>query len=212
MPDAARLWMIRPQPMGTSRNSEPIGASTGSASLLARARAGDSRALSTLFRRQGDQLLRWARGKLPRWARRLHDTADLVQETLLNTFRHLHRFENRGTGALQAYLRQAVTNRIRDEVRNVGRRPVTDLEDRIGDFAATGPLPDQLTFDAEQERRYKAALAQLTTAEQLLIVGRIELGYNYHQLALITSRATAGAARVALSRAIVKLVEKMSAV
>ena len=59
---------------------------------------------------------------------------------------------------------------------------------------------------------YKAALALLTEEERMLVVGRIELDYNYDQLALVANRATPGAARMAARRAILKLAEKMSRV
>src|SRR5512138_714268 len=85
--------------------------------LLARARDGDTRALDTLFARYLPPLRRWASGRLPRWARDISDTHDLVQETLLHTFRTVRGFEPRHEGALQAYLRRAVMNRIRDEIR-----------------------------------------------------------------------------------------------
>src|SRR5688572_8356596 len=100
-----------------------------SASLIERARAGDSRAVNTLFRRHGEALRRWAQGRLPRWARAAGDTADLVQDVLLKTFRRIDRFDNRGKGALRAFLRQAVTNRITDEMRSALRRPTTELDD-----------------------------------------------------------------------------------
>ena len=187
------------------------GHTDASRTLLRRAKAGDTRALSALFREHGSKLKRWAAGRLPRWARGLYDTADLVQETLLQTFRRIDAFEHRGTGALQAYLRQAVMNRIRDEVRKVGRRPLTTDIEGI-DLRSSVPPPDQLAFANEQERRYKAALAHLTEMERLLVVGRLELQYNYEQLALITNRPTASAARVALRRAILKLADRMSAV
>ena len=54
--------------------------------LLERARAGDEGALNDLFARYGPALRRWASGRLPRWARDLADTPDLVQDTLLQTF------------------------------------------------------------------------------------------------------------------------------
>ena len=91
--------------------------------LLQRARAGDQDALNALFGRYLPPLRRWARGRLPRWTRDLRDTDDLVQETLVQTLGRLDAFEPRHEGALQAYLRQAVVNRVRDEVRRVGRRP-----------------------------------------------------------------------------------------
>jgi RNA polymerase sigma factor (sigma-70 family) len=187
--------------------SHPSGVS---GTLLRRAKAGDTRALSELFRLQGNKLRRWAAGRLPQWARGLYDTADLVQETLLQTFRRIDVFEHRGTGALQAYLRQAVMNRIRDEVRKVGRRPLaTELE--TSDIRSPQPLPDQVLSDHEQEERYKAALALLTETERMLVVGRIELQYSFEQLALITDKPTPGAARVALRRAVLKLTEIMAA-
>ncbi len=49
----------------------------------------------------------------------------LVQDTLLQTFKRIDAFEPRRVGALQAYLRQAVLNRLRDELRRKGRQPPT---------------------------------------------------------------------------------------
>ena len=97
--------------------------------LIERARAGDQEALERLFARHLKPLQRWARGRLPRWARDLADTDDLVQDTLVQTFKNIDDFEPRRVGALQAYLRQAVLNRIRNELRRKGRQPrTTDLE------------------------------------------------------------------------------------
>ena len=85
--------------------------------LLDRARGGDRAALDRLFARHLKPLQRWASGRLPAWARGLTDTDDLVQDTLLRTFKRMESFEPRRVGALQAYLRQAVLNRLRDELR-----------------------------------------------------------------------------------------------
>ena len=91
--------------------------------LLRRAREGDAQALDDLF---GGIEARCGAGRadgLPRWTRDLRDTEDLVQETLAQTLRHINDFEPRHEGALQAYLRQALINRVRDEVRRVTRYP-----------------------------------------------------------------------------------------
>jgi len=175
--------------------------------LLRQARAGDTRALSALFRRQRIALTRWARGRLPRWARRLADTADLVQEALLQTFRRLNAFEDRGQGALQAYLRQAVQNRLRDELRRIERRPSTELDE---DVPSQDGSPLDLVLDGERAARYKQALSTLSPADQMLIVGRLEMDYTDEQLQLITERATPDAARKALRRALLKLAERMA--
>ena len=71
-------------------------------SLIERARGGDEQALERLFARHLKPLQRWASGRLPKWARNLADTDDLVQDTLLKTFKRLESFEPRRVGALQA--------------------------------------------------------------------------------------------------------------
>jgi RNA polymerase sigma-70 factor (ECF subfamily) len=179
------------------------------ADLLARAKAGDEHALSVLFRRHQPGLRVWARGRLPRWARTVADTTDVVQDVLLQTFRRIERFEDRGKGALRAYLQASVSNRITDEMRRVIRRPTGELEERLFNIAGHEPSPYEVAVDAEQERHYKAALSTLTEAERVLVVGRIELGFNYDQLALIGGRGTPDAARQAVRRALKKLAERM---
>src|SRR5262245_60535817 len=82
--------------------------------LLERARAGDASALNILMGRYLPRLRRWASGRLPRWARDVADTQDLVQDVVLQTFKNIETFEPRSEGALQAYLRQSIVNRIRD--------------------------------------------------------------------------------------------------
>src|SRR6202795_2579713 len=91
--------------------------------LLARVRAGDRSALESLFTRYGSPLRRWAHGRLPCWARDVADTHDLVQDVLLQTFTRLENFDPRSEDALQAYLRQALINRVRDELRKHRRWP-----------------------------------------------------------------------------------------
>ena len=55
--------------------------------LIERVRQGDQEALERLFARHLTPLQRWASGRLPRWARDLADTDDLVQDTLLERSR-----------------------------------------------------------------------------------------------------------------------------
>jgi RNA polymerase sigma-70 factor (ECF subfamily) len=180
-----------------------------SAELLARAKAGDTRAISLLFQRHGPELRQWARGRLPKWARSVADTTDVVQDVLLRTFRRIDRFEDRGKGALRGYLRRSVMNRIHDEMRKVVRRPAGELEERLFNLPGEQPTPFEAALDAERARHYKAALTTLTEEERVLVVGRIELGYNYEQLALISGRATPEAARQAVRRALTKLGGRM---
>ena len=49
--------------------------------LIRRAQRGDREALEMVAARLVPRLRRWATGRLPRWARDLADTQDVVQET-----------------------------------------------------------------------------------------------------------------------------------
>jgi RNA polymerase sigma-70 factor, ECF subfamily len=175
--------------------------------LLAKARAGDNQALERLLDRQLPKLRRWARGRLPRWARDRGDTDDLVQDTVVQTLRRLEAFEPEHEGALQAYLRQAVMNRIRDAVRRAGRRPQAVPLDEQMEGADASPL--ESAIGRESLERYDAALASLREHDREAIIGRIELGHSYEQLALALGKPTSDAARVAVHRAVLRLAEAM---
>ncbi|MBI4484704.1 MAG: sigma-70 family RNA polymerase sigma factor [Acidobacteria bacterium] len=176
--------------------------------LLKRAQAGDEAALDRLFARYLPALSRWASGRLPRWCRDLMDTDDLVQETLIRTLKRIDGFEHRHEGALQAYLRQAVFNRIRDEVRRAKRAPVsTELEAEQPDQGAS---PLELAVGQETVEKYEAALERLRPEEREAIVARVEMGSTYEQLAQALGKPSADAARMAVSRALLRLAEEMS--
>jgi RNA polymerase sigma factor (sigma-70 family) len=176
--------------------------------LIERARAGDKEAIERLFARHLKPLQRWASGRLPKWARDLADTDDLVQDTLAQTFKRIDAFEPRRVGALQAYLRQAVLNRIRNELRRKGRQPhATDL-DGIDVESAESPLEQAIGREAVE--RYEGALQRLTADEREAIIARVELGYSYEELAEALGKPTSEAARKAARRALVRLAEEMN--
>jgi RNA polymerase sigma-70 factor (ECF subfamily) len=187
--------------------SDPAPTWESTLSLLARVREGDEAAANTLFARYGPPLRRWASGRLPRWARDLSDTPDLVQEALLQTFKNIDGFEHRGEGAFQAYLRQAVMNRIRDELRKAQSRPVSaDLDPGLAD---DGVSPLEEAIGAEAVDRYEAALARLRPEERELVIARVELGLTYAEIAAAANRPSANAARMAVARAVMRLAEEM---
>jgi RNA polymerase sigma factor (sigma-70 family) len=187
---------------GTNR-SEP----ESTFELIERARKGDQAALDRLFARHLRPLQRWASGRLPKWARDLSDTDDLVQDTLLQTFKRIEDFEPRRVGALQAYLRQAVVNRLRDELRRKGRRPESaDLEETE---LVTGQTPLEEAIGREAVEHYEQALQRLKPEEREAIIARVEMGYSYDELAQVLGKPTADAARKAAQRALVRLAEEM---
>ena len=177
--------------------------------LLQRARQGDQEALNELFTRNQAPLRRWARGRLPRWTRDLRDTDDLVQETLAQTLKHIDSFEHRHEGALQAYMRQALINRVRDEVRRVNRYPaVGGLED-ADQHAVQSASPLEEAIGTEALERYEAALGRLRAEEREMIQARVEMQQSYQEIATAFGKSSADAARMAVSRALVRLAEEM---
>ena len=180
-----------------------------SSALLRRARRGDRSAVDALFSRLFPWLRRRTRGRLPRWARGVLDTSDVVQDVLLHSIRLISGFESTSSVAFRAYLLRAVDHRIRDEMRRVGRRDTHGGLEEDALPAADGPSPLQQLIADEAWQRYLRALKRLTPRERRLIVGRGELGYSFKQLALIDDRASADAARKALRRALVRLSQEM---
>jgi len=175
--------------------------------LIVRVRAGDPHALETLLARYRARLVRWASGRLPAHARDLTDTQDLVQDTLLSAFKRVAEIEIRGEGALQAYLRQVLLNRIRMEIRRVGRRPANvELESHV---QAAGPSPLAHAISAETIERYDRALDALRQEERELIVARIEFGFTNAEVAQAFDKPSPNAARMAIQRALLRLAEQM---
>ena len=83
-----------------------------------------------------------------------------MPDSLLETFKHVDGFEHRGQGALQAYLRQSILNRIRNELKRVDRRPATtELDSELADSTQSRL---EAAIGAEATERYDAALARLS--------------------------------------------------
>jgi RNA polymerase sigma-70 factor (ECF subfamily) len=175
--------------------------------LLERARVGDHEAFDALMQRYLPRLRRWASGRLPRFARDLSDTDDLVQDTLLQTLRHIDTFEPRSEGALQAYLRQGILNRIRDRFRQVARRPApTELDTQTPDHQ---PSPLEEAIGRQALERYERALGRLRPQDREAIVARVEMDCTNAEIARALGKPSANAARMTVERALVRLAEEM---
>ena len=179
-----------------------------SVDLLRRAQEGDAAALDDLCTRYLSPLQRWASGRLPARARDYVDTDDIVQETMMRALTHVEGFEPRHPGAMQAYLRLAVMNRLRDEIRRVDRRPrVVDLDSNL---TAAGPSPLENAIGSEALSRYEAALSRLGEEERAAVVARVEMRSSYAQIAAELGKPSPDAARMMVSRALLRLAEEMA--
>jgi RNA polymerase sigma factor (sigma-70 family) len=182
----------------TGSDPEPLAPET-TIELLHLVKTGDQEALARLLARCLPALRRWARGRLPQSARGMLETSGLVQDAVMASMRHMAGFEPRHQGALQAYLRQAVMNRIRDVIRQHYRRPErTHLPETLAN-EATSPL--EAAIGAANTARYEGALQRLRPGDREAIIGRLEMQYGYEDLAIVLGKPTAAAARVAVMRA-----------
>jgi RNA polymerase sigma-70 factor (ECF subfamily) len=134
----------------------------------------------------------------------------LVQDTIVRALPHLDRLEARNPGALQGYLRQALLNRMRDEIRRIDRRPVRDADDAaVAERADVSPSPLEEAIGREMLGRYEVALSRLTDEERGAIVMRVELGMPFAEIASELGKPTADAARMHHARALLRLAEEM---
>ena len=175
--------------------------------LLELVKHGDAAALDTLIWRCIPPLRRWAHGRLPQSARGMQQTDDLVQDAVFAAIKRLAGFEVQHQGALQAYLRQAVMNRILDLMRQKQRRPA--LDQLPADIADESPSPLDQAIGSENVERYENAVRRLVPGDREAVIGRIELQYSYDELAVVLNKPSAAAARMAVTRAMKRLATEM---
>jgi len=204
-PDAGELSPSRQDSSGRPRSGEPNPETTYA--LVLRARAGDRTALDGLCARYLPRMQRWAHGRLPAWTRSALDTADLVQDTLAQVAGRIADFEPRHEGAFQGYLRQALLNRIRDEVRRARGKFAETLES-----ARPSPAPSPLeeAIGAELLERYEAALLRVKPEDREAIVARVEMGLTWSEIAEALDKNSKESAQMAVKRALVRLAREMS--
>jgi len=191
-------------------HGESASTTSSESRLLEQARRGSRGAADALLERYRSWLSRWTRGRLPQRLRGSLDTSDVVQESLHYTFTRLDWFESKRASSLRAYLRRVVENRIRDELRRATRRHNAIAPEQPVRLSEDGAPQLRQLIDNEAWRRYVNGLRRLKPRERRLIVGRVELGYNYRQLALLERLASTDAARMALRRALVRLGDVMA--
>jgi RNA polymerase sigma-70 factor, ECF subfamily len=144
------------------------------------------------------------------------DASDLVQETILRSFRFFHQFSN-GTNC-RAWLLTILYNNFRDRYRQNGReRPCNsgEIEDELDAHNLVADMsfsnPEELLSDRMLGRRIERALNQLPEEfrEALILVDVQEL--NYQEVAdvlsvpLGTVKSRVSRARALMRSALIKL-------
>lgn len=168
--------------------------------LVLKAQAGDGAALEAILERSLPPLKRWAHGRLSPMARGYLDTNDVVQDAVFQMLRRFPVFVPRHVGAMQAFLRRTVTNRIYDEMRRIARqpRPIALADDQPFD----GISPQEAAIRAESYQRYRDALPRLRPKDRALVIARIELQWSVAEIAQRFRMPSEAAARMATKRAL----------
>jgi RNA polymerase sigma-70 factor (ECF subfamily) len=173
--------------------------------LLIDYQGGDVHAFDHLYRRLLRRLLPWAHHLASRYPRGMVDAQDLLQEALVRALPRLPSFRPDREGALQAFLRQTMENLAIDEWRRFKRRGL--VGEVSEDYSSGAPSALDLVIRAQVLRRYRAAMRRLPTADQMLLEERLGRRKSFAQIAHVTGRPSANAARVAVTRAVAKLVK-----
>jgi RNA polymerase sigma-70 factor, ECF subfamily len=199
----------------------PVGLGEGEEQrLLAAAREGDEGAF--------EQLLDPYRAELQAHCYRMlgsvHDAEDALQDALLRVWRGLAGFEDRGGGALRAWLYRIATNATLDLIARRRRRGMpADLASRSGTDGELGkPLTEEVWIEpwgeapavadeapgpgerAEQreslELAFVAAMQQLPARQRAVLILREVLGFSAHEVGE-TLETTVPSVNSALQRA-----------
>jgi len=203
-PDDEREPSVPPQ---TQRHESGKPTTEKTHALVLRAKAGDQAALEELCARYLPRLRRWAHGRLPAWSRSALDTDDLVQETLTRVTRRIGSFDPRHEAAFQGYVREALFNRIRDEVDRAKGKSVETLE---SGKPSTTPSPLEVAIGTELLERYEAALLKLKPDDRDAIIARVEMEMTWPEVAEALGKNSSESAQMTVKRALVRLAREMS--
>lgn len=173
--------------------------------LLQRWQSGESAAREALMARYLPILRRLAHNRLPAHARDLAGTEDLVQLTAIKALHVLDDFRPQGTGGLLAYLRTTLMNTLRDELRRGKRQPPRLGDDVLAGQVDSSPSPMQQLLSEQALAAYEEALSQLRPDERDAVSLRVEFGLDYAEVAGLCGLKTANAARMRVSRALLRL-------
>ena len=172
--------------------------------LLEGVKSGDQQAAEQLMATYHPLLSRWAKGRLPHYCRDLAETSDLVQETLMIGLKKAGDFESKRPGSFLAYLRTILLNRIRKEMsRQKGAYRIAITQSlQHSHLQQSGHLDTLVEYDQ--------ALDKMSEEQREALLLRIEFGLSFQEIADLTQRPSANAARMFVSRSMLELAEQMS--
>jgi RNA polymerase sigma-70 factor (ECF subfamily) len=143
-----------------------------------RIRRGDRDAFDRFFARYGSALLGYLAGMVGERTQ----AEDLLQETVLRVYRHIDRYDERGS--FHAWVFRIATNLAITELRRRRNAPTQTLDDRILALPERNVAEVGARLEAEErERLVNAGLAQLPTEQRAVFLLRTKEGMDVHEIA-----------------------------
>ncbi len=165
--------------------------------------------LSELSDRYAFHFERWAEGRTPIWARGAFDTHDMVRQTLIDVARTMEHVDPGRDDALLARVRRALYDNVLDRVR--AARDEVSAATRHLDASLSPELSlHDPALGADLLERYEAALKRLPPLDREAVIARAELGLPWSDVTDILEKPGVAAARITVSRALVRLAREMS--
>lgn len=164
---------------------------------------GDPRAFNDLVRRYDQRLLNFVYRTIGDRER----SQDLVQETFVRVYRHLHRFDQ--TKKFSTWIYTIASNLAKNELRNRSRNPLVlfqtlkknwDADHRPLEWEDTQFKPDDLFRKRHLRSKVEAAVEQLPEHHRIVFVLREMEGKTYEEIADITG-CNLGTVKSRLNRA-----------
>ncbi len=164
---------------------------------------GDSRAFSELVRRYDQRLLNFVYRTIGDRER----GEDLIQETFVRVYRHLHRFDQ--SKKFSTWIYTIASNLAKNELRNRSRNPLVlfqtlkknwDADHRPLEWEDTQYKPDDLFRKRHLRVQVEQAVSQLPEHHRIVFVLREMEGKTYEEIADITG-CNLGTVKSRLNRA-----------
>ena len=125
----------------------------------------------------------------------------------MQTLQHASTRPPERDGALQAHLRQAILDRIRDAYQSAQPGPGRRDPAHRPTVGSASPLATAIGQDMLEV--YEDALSRLRPEEREAIIARVELGQSYEEVAVALGESGGGAARTTVQRALVQMAATM---
>lgn len=177
------------------------------------ARDGDRAALDALFARYLPWVFETVALRLGRRQKDCGDIEDLVQESLLDAFRSIERFEERSEGSFRHWLARIVENNVVDRERRRRAQKRGGGKERVFrdvyDTAASGPearsheaTPSQVAGRRENAELVELALLRLPERCREILILRDRCEMSFEEVAAAIGLGSAESARTTYRRAL----------